>query len=232
VRYPTSQGRSLLVLEMNDAGGIAVSPNCFYTLLIIYNECRQLRIGTSHFESLLEDKPFRHAQFTIARNALSLSCKTSVLHATDDILRRKPSDNASTATTTSTPHAILLGDTNVYQFAELAPLLDPSFGLVDAYAAVHRSGCGEGKPDDATWGMTYPTRWPGKKIDYVIFRSGGSIESGYSPIRDDSSLPSMKAIEAQLLGNDPIPGKSYVGGRDGKLYPSDHLGVLIRFVGM
>jgi hypothetical protein len=44
-------------------------------------------------------------------------------------------------------------------------------------------------------------------------------------------LPSTKAIGAQLLGNNPIPGKSYVGGGDGKLYPSDHLGVLIRSVG-
>jgi hypothetical protein len=185
---------------------------------------------------LYEDKPFRHAQFTIARKALSVSCKTSILDATEDILYGTPSHNASTSTMASIPHAILLGDTNIYQSAELAPLLDPPFGLIDAYATVHWTGYGERKPDDATWGMTYPTRWPRKKIDYIFFRSGKCLESGHSvsdiaPIQNDSLL-SMKAIGAQLLGSNPIPGKSYVGGRDGKLYPSDHLGVLVQFVGM
>jgi hypothetical protein len=42
----------------------------------------------------------------------------------------------------------------------------------------------------------------------------------------------MKPVKRRLLGNSPIPGKVFSGGRDGKLFPSDHLGVFIRFEGM
>ena len=141
--------------------------------------------------------------------------------------------------TASAPHAILLGDTNIYKLAELAPLLHPPFELVDAYAAVHGNGCGERKPDDATYGTTYSTPRPPKKIDYVFFRPGDDPEPDHltsdvtvAPINNNSPSSKMKAIGARLLGSNPIPGKSHFSGRDGKLYPSDHLGVFIQFIKM
>jgi hypothetical protein len=83
---------------------------------------------------------------------------------------------------------------------------------------------------DDTFGMTFPTIWGIEKIDYVLFRPGGrcvaSIGTGGIPVS------SMKPVKRHLLGNSPIHGKVFSGGRDGKLFPSDHLGVFIRFEGM
>ena len=96
----------------------------------------------------------------------------------------------------------------------------------DAYAVVHGDAGQEN-----TFGMTYP-EWGVKKIDYVLFRQADRLNSEESS--GDVALDPVliKPVEACLLGNEPILDKVHPGGRDGKLYPSDHLGVLVRFEGL
>jgi endonuclease/exonuclease/phosphatase family metal-dependent hydrolase len=188
----------------------------------------QLRIGTAHFESLPEDKPFRTAQFKISRTALTQDTHTSALSLPESSLSVRPQfrrgaeeedkDTAEPALAGPIPHAVLVGDTNVFSLSELGPLVQEPFRFADAYAAaVVKSGA-----DDRTWGLTFPSRFEARKFDYVLFRPGDPSES---------ETPSfLKPYEARLLGNDPIPEKTSLFGRDHQLFPSDHLGVLVRFV--
>jgi endonuclease/exonuclease/phosphatase family metal-dependent hydrolase len=193
---------------------------------------KKLRIATSHFESLPEDKPIRLRQFKITGNALTLPRTLPILAAeqvTSQVSTPSPqgAENPSTGAGTNAPHAIIVGDTNIYNISELSPLFDPPFDFRDAYALAHD----EASPaDDHTFGMTFPERWGTKKIDYVLFRPGDShaqtlVAAGIYP-------SSMRPVKAALLGRDPIPNMTYRGGKDGKLYPSDHLGVFVWFKGL
>jgi hypothetical protein len=185
----------------------------------------QFRIGTAHFESLPEDRPFRRAQFKISREALTLSSTTTALSLKESrplSFHAPAAAEITSLTGQPIPHAILLGDTNIYHPSELDPVFEAPFKFADAYAVAKKGGGTE--EDDRTFGLTFPERWGARKIDYILFRPGEPSES------NPSGSASLRPCEARLLGNDPIPDKTCIYGRDRKLFPSDHLGVFASFV--
>jgi len=219
-----------------------------------------------------EDEPLRLRQFKIAGNTLTLSRTSAVLDAMDNVpadssherpsrklffkrgvsmLRGDHSNHSPPAVADAgAPHAVLVGDTNIYHVSELSPLFEAPFEFSDAYAlGCNDEATSKGRDengevlatDDHTFGMTFPSQWGTKKIDYILFRPGdrstktpiaAAADPPSSDTDTDTSTSSMRVVKAALLGNEPIPEKSFSGGRDGKLYPSDHLGVFVWFKGL
>jgi hypothetical protein len=197
----------------------------------------QIRIANFHLEHRLENKKHRREQLEAVARALLLPCTSSLLFTTGSELGRLSPPQSHKMHLR--PLAVLLGDTGVSDSSELEFLLQGPCGFIDAYAMVPKSAKSGGEVDefgDATLGVTYPRKGGSKKkVDYVLF--GPSDQSGGNGSVGDVRAfhhhrATMKPVEARLLGRSPIPGQLCDAGRDGKLYPSGHLGVFIRFEGL
>ena len=112
---------------------------------------------------------------------------------------------AAWATSERGPAAVV-GDLNVVSLDELRPCEDAD--LVDAYIAA------TGRADD-TFNLTYSKAAHGssepKRLDYVFAHDA-------------------RPVSARLLGNEPLVNEQgelleCLEGRDGHVFPSDHLGV-------
>lgn len=241
-RYQSTQTRALLALEVGNADGVKVrhrkltiSAKNEQKMLIV--PILQLRIGTSHFESTPNDISTRQRQFYAASRLLSYPMHHSLTESpatprrtVDEFLTFLTSPDAlsPTASYRSTiPPSIICGDFNLDSYDELKPLLSPPLSYIDTFATAH-------PVDDKTdkyrshpsFGSTYnallppgPMKDP-RRIDYVLANPGNS---------------SVRVVEARLIGDSPVVGKDgekikCEWGRDGLLYPSDHLGLVVKLV--
>ncbi|KAL8291502.1 hypothetical protein RQP46_002480 [Phenoliferia psychrophenolica] len=209
-RYEGPMGRSLLALEFSNASGIA------------------LRIGTSHWESGTEDMEIRKRQFLTAARLFAFPSSFTITEEAPPAFPVSVDDLIAAPTFTvpaNVPTSILVGDTNITFTAELSTLTAPPLSYVDAFDSLHPIKAGEDPyTTHPTFYTTYPSSDPArradlveKRIDYVLVREGeGKVE----------------ITEARLIGNDPILDsnggrKGDPRGRDGAMYPSDHLGVVV-----
>lgn len=131
------------------------------------------------------------------------------------------------------PPSIICGDTNIESYDELSPLLQRPLEYVDTFSAVHPPSAPtsdlaarnhEIYTTHLTFGTTYtedPKPVGPKRIDYILAHPGGSL--------------SLRVLGATTLGGEPCRGMGTdgqiyegrcKGGKGGKMYPSDHLGVI------
>lgn len=202
----------------------------------------QLRIGTSHFESAPQDVALRRRQFLTAARLLTfprtheLTESTAFSRTSVDefaaFLDARAESCIESTDIAEVPPSILCGDTNIESYDELAPLLQTPLGYVDTFTAIHQRGAIDAAAQEKeiydthpTFGTTYtedPTPVPPKRIDYILAHRGG-----YSR---------LQVLTAETIGAEPCKGLGAdnqvrearcEGGKGGKMYPSDHLGVLV-----
>ena len=128
---------------------------------------------------------------------------------------------AAISTLSATPASIFCGDTNIYTYPELEPLL--SSGYVDSWLETHSDLANS--PDLRAVGITFGTfglrgpagpriaDGPPKRLDYVMARG-------------------VKVVRCELVGNERIPKDEWAINDqerelDLEVYVSDHLGVLV-----
>lgn len=132
------------------------------------------------------------------------------------------------------PPSIICGDTNIEGYEELSPLLDGPLGYVDTFVSAHLPSA-EGSDIEArnneiysthpTFGTTYtedPIPVPPKRIDYILAHEGGSSKLNVL------SAKTVGGEVCRVRGEDgEVREGACEGGKDGKMYPSDHLGVVV-----
>lgn len=207
--------------------------------------CPQLRIGTSHFESAPRDVERRRRQFLTAARLLTFTGMHASIESPafprrsvdefEDFLRSRASEGGLTAEDLAeVPASIICGDTNIEGYQELSPLLDGPLGFVDTFASAHPPSV-DGTDVNArnkeiysthpTFGTTYtedPVSYSPKRIDYILAHEGGRSK--------------LKVLSAKTLGSEVCRVKgedgqvregACEGGKGGKMFPSDHLGVVV-----
>ncbi|ORY76576.1 Endonuclease/exonuclease/phosphatase [Leucosporidium creatinivorum] len=226
-RYESPMARTLLTVEVGNADGIA------------------LRVGTSHFESAPQDVERRRRQFLTAARLLtfprmhaSIESPSFPRRSVDEFegfLHSRAAEGGLTPDDLAeVPPSIICGDTNIEGYEELAPLLDGPLGYVDTFASAHPPSADaadlavrntELYSTHPTFGTTYtedPIPVSPKRIDYILAHKGGSSK--------------LRVLSAKTVGGEVcrVRGEDgrmreavCVGGKEGKMYPSDHLGVVV-----
>lgn len=130
------------------------------------------------------------------------------------------------------PPSIICGDTNIESYDELDVLLHTPLGYVDTFAAVHPPISADDPAarneeiytTHPTFGTTYtedPVPVTAKRIDYILAHEASS----------KLKVMSAKTVGAEvckiLMQDGQVVEGRCEGGKGGKLYPSDHLGVVV-----
>lgn len=205
----------------------------------------QLRIGTSHFESAPDDTDRRRRQFLTAARLLtfprmhaSVESPTFPRRSVDEFenfLHSRAAEGGLTVEDLAeVPPSIICGDFNIEGYEELSPLLDGPLAFVDTFASAHPPSAPgtdfaarnqEIYSSHPTFGTTYtedPVLVSPKRIDYVLAHEGGS-----SKLRV-LSAKTVGANVCRVQGEDgELRDGVCAGGKEGKMYPSDHLGVVV-----
>lgn len=190
-------------------------------------------MGTSHFESGPTDFEHRRRQFyTAARLTSFPSSYTVVEQAPKGFPKTVDAFIDSLASgvpisVTSIPPAVIVGDTNIESYDELNPLLSEPLSFIDTFDSLYplplaprseQETLKDRYSSHATFFTTFPLvegakHLSQKRIDYVLVRKGGA---------------QVHVKEANLVGDIPIAGLRDPRGKDGNLFPSDHLGVVVQ----
>ncbi|KZV94554.1 hypothetical protein EXIGLDRAFT_504697 [Exidia glandulosa HHB12029] len=147
-----------------------------------------LTVGTTHLESMPQDRPQRDGQMRLA-----LECFEDEAPAGSPL--------------------VWCGDTNIEAYSELVPMLDA--GFTDVLLSANRDAFAGNDSDETlrrtlpTFGTTFPKHMIGdlraRRLDYILSKN-------------------VEVMSATRVGDEPLPDVTG-DGREGKLYPSDHLGV-------
>ncbi|KAM0747993.1 hypothetical protein T439DRAFT_359181 [Meredithblackwellia eburnea MCA 4105] len=219
-RHKSCMAREFLAVELGNDEGVV------------------LRIGTSHFESGTNDIDLRRRQFLTAARLFSFPSTYSIVEQPppEEIV---PQDVdgftnfiASTSTsvdnnTSKIPISFIMGDTNISSYSELDTLTKPSsLGYVDLYNQFHPVPAENHYSTHETFYTTYPYPHPhqpdlkAKRIDYILAKGEVVVK--------EARVVGDQPVKANAEGREDIFLKDGTGrGKDGWVYPSDHLGVVV-----